>query len=762
MRKCRVNVYIKLEKITLKRLFFIFFFALSITLFAEPQDRLSGEITVWCMGSEGKQIPKLAREFEKLHPGVTINTQAIPWNGAHDRLITSVAGNIAPDVAQLGTTWVPEFAAMGALLPLKERIDSSPRIGTKNFFSSSLSTGMWKDTLFALPWYVDVRVIFYRSDILAEAGWDHYPDNWEELEDMAADLTRDKDGDGQTEQFAINLPARDEAPLLAFIYQSGGRVLDENENVVFDSPETRRALAFYKSFFKKGYTPRAETGQMDQFQAFKDGYFLSWLTGPWMVGEYERRLPDLKGKWKTALVPGKKTRASFLGGSNLAIFRNSKNPELAWAFVEFMSLPKTQERWYEITGDLPAVKAAWGSPALSGDETWEVFREQITHARPVPSVETWESMAEAIKNGMENMIIGDMAPETVSVQIHSELERIMNSRRTGKGNLASLGAPLGILFLIITGIAAVYLASRFRKKIHGGKEWQTALLFLFPVIAHLTIFIFIPILASLFLSFTDFDIYSIGDWRRTNIIGVSNYARLLSDPLFWRSVLNTGYFIIAAGPLTIMLALGTAMLLNKRSLPMRGFFRAGNFLPVVTPLVAVAVVWRWIYSPRYGLLNWLMGILGFPDQTWLADPQLAMPCLIVMAVWKNFGYSMVIFLAGLQSIPPNVYEAASIDGAGPWNTFKNVTLPLLKPTTIFVTIITTIGYMQFFAEPYVMTDMGGPQNRTLSVVLYLYKEGFKFFHLGYASAMAYTLCLAIALLSLFQLKLAREKGGSKI
>ncbi|MCB2156606.1 extracellular solute-binding protein [bacterium] len=717
---------------------------------------LSGEITVWAMGAEGTHLPKLARAFEEDHPGTTINTQAVPWGGAHDRLITAVAGGIAPDVTQLGTTWVPEFAAMGALRNLARPVENSDSLGNDAFFEQSLRTGKWEGGLYALPWYVDTRVMFYRTDLAAEAGWDRFPETWDELEQFGADLTRDKDGDGRTDQYAFNFSAREEGLLLDFIWQNGGRAMsDDMKECIFASPETIEAMAFYKSIFDRGYSTEAVSGQIDPIQAFRDGYFAAWITGPWMVGEYQRKAPDLEGRWAVAMLPGRKTRTSFLGGSNLAIFKSSQNPELAWAFVEYLSQPRTQIDWYKITGDLPAAKVAWDAPEFAQSPTWSVFRRQLGDARATPPLETWEAMAEVIKNEMENMILGDVSPETTATRIEEGMKGILSRRRVGPGNVQDwMGTVIGggiLVLLILVGM----IAWKLRHEKNVLQRCRIPAVFLIPVLLHFTLFILLPITASLLLSFTNYDIYAIADWHRTSIVGFENYIRLLQDPLFWRSVLNTGYFMIVAGPLTIVLALGAAILLNSKVTPIRGLFRTGFFLPVVTPLVAVAVVWRWIYSPQFGLLNWGLGLVGIPEQEWLADPLLALPALIVLAIWKNFGYSMVIFLAGLQSIPSQLYEAASIDGANRWQQFRNVTLPLLRPTTVFIMIITTIGYMQFFAEPYVMTDMGGPQNRTLSIVLYLYKEGFKFFHLGYASAIAYTLCVMIAVLSVFQMRWVR-------
>jgi multiple sugar transport system permease protein len=192
------------------------------------------------------------------------------------------------------------------------------------------------------------------------------------------------------------------------------------------------------------------------------------------------------------------------------------------------------------------------------------------------------------------------------------------------------------------------------------------------------------------------------------------------------------------GPLSVGVSLGAALMLQSRTVRFSGLFRTAYFAPVVTTLVAVAVVWRFVYHPRFGLLNFALSLLGIQGIDWLGDPLWAMPAIILMAVWKNFGYNMIIFIAGLQNIPKEMYEAASIDGAGRWDQFRMITLPMLAPTTIFVSIITMIGYFQLFAEPYVMTQ-GGPLNSTLSIVLLMYQQGFRWWNMGYSAAIAFVL-----------------------
>jgi multiple sugar transport system permease protein len=262
--------------------------------------------------------------------------------------------------------------------------------------------------------------------------------------------------------------------------------------------------------------------------------------------------------------------------------------------------------------------------------------------------------------------------------------------------------------------------------------------FVAPALFVILVFFFLPLTGALLLGFTDFDIYALGNLAYLRFIGIDNYTRLVRDPLFWKALRNTIVFVVIAGPLTVLPALGLALLLHARLTRFRGFFRTALFFPVVTTLVAVAVVWRYLYHPQYGPMAAALGVFGVAPIDWLGDPRWALPAIILMAVWKNFGYSMVVFLAGLHAIPGHLYEAARIDGANAWQQFRHVTLPLLAPTTLFVAVLTLVGYLQLFAEPYVMTQ-GGPSQSTLSVVLLMYEEGFRWWNMGYAAAVAFLL-----------------------
>lgn len=267
------------------------------------------------------------------------------------------------------------------------------------------------------------------------------------------------------------------------------------------------------------------------------------------------------------------------------------------------------------------------------------------------------------------------------------------------------------------------------------------------------VFLIIPIFASLYLSFTDFNVFAMTDWSRARFVGFRNFVELFKDDLFWKALFNTFYCLIVAMPATVVLSLLAAVLLNREHTLFKKFFKVSFFLPFVTNTVAIAVVWSWLLNPTYGLLNWFLSLFGIKGPNWLGDPRWAMPSIIMLVVWKAVGYNTILFLAGLQNIPDFLYEAAELDGATSWQRFWYITLPMLRPTTVFVTTMMIIGYLQLFEEPYMLTQ-GGPLNSTLSIVLYLYRQGFRFFKLGYASSIAVILFLMIASLTLLRLKLA--------
>lgn len=279
--------------------------------------------------------------------------------------------------------------------------------------------------------------------------------------------------------------------------------------------------------------------------------------------------------------------------------------------------------------------------------------------------------------------------------------------------------------------------------------------FVAPALVALGLFFFLPVVAALLLSFSDFDIYSLSDIRNLRFVGLDNYITLLQTALFWKALGNTLYFVILGVPLSIALSLGAALLINSKIARFKGLFRTLYFAPVVTTLVAVAVIWRYLLHTKYGLINWGLSGVGLGPVDWLGDPNWAMPAIVIFAVWKNFGYNMIILLAGLQTIPEELYEAAKIDGAGRFALFRYVTLPTLAPVMLVVSILTMAGYFQLFAEPYVMTQ-GGPVESTVSVLYFMFEQGFKWWNLGFATSVAFVLFLILFAITIAQLKLSQR------
>jgi len=279
--------------------------------------------------------------------------------------------------------------------------------------------------------------------------------------------------------------------------------------------------------------------------------------------------------------------------------------------------------------------------------------------------------------------------------------------------------------------------------------------FVAPALILIGVFFFVPVLAGLVLSFTDFDIYAVGRPDIARFVGLRNYVQALGNPLFWKALGNTLYFVLVGGPLSVVTSLVAALLVSSKLTRLPGLFRSIFFMPVVTTLVAVAIVWRYLYQPQYGLLNWALGALGIRPVDWLGDSHWAMFSIILLAVWKNFGYNMLIFVAGLQSVPEELYEAAELDGASPWSRFVHVTLPSLGPTFLFVGVMTMLGNFQLFAEPYVMTQ-GGPLKATTTVVMLMYDEGFRWWRMGMGAAIAFVLFVIMLAGTLLQMRLQRE------
>ncbi|KSU64414.1 sugar ABC transporter permease [[Bacillus] enclensis] len=279
--------------------------------------------------------------------------------------------------------------------------------------------------------------------------------------------------------------------------------------------------------------------------------------------------------------------------------------------------------------------------------------------------------------------------------------------------------------------------------------------FIAPAVIILAVFSIVPIIVAFLISFTDLDLAGLANWSNVHFVGLENYSALISDELFHKSIYNTFFYVIIGVPLVIVFSLGIALLLNYGTSKLFTVFRGVYYMPSITNIIAVAVIWGFLYNTEYGLFNYLLSLLDVEKIPWLGEPTIAKLSLIVLAVWKGIGINMIIFLAALQGIPKSYYEAAEMDGANRWQVLWNVTIPLLRYATFFVTVTTLIGWLQFFEEPFVMTN-GGPLDGTISMALFIYQRGFQFSEFGYAAAGSFILFVFIIIITLVQFKIRKS------
>lgn len=396
---------------------------------ADLDTRDLDRLRVWAIGAEGERLNVLARQFQSENPEIRLEVQTIPWSAAHEKLITAVAGGTEPDICQLGNTWMPEFHAMRALAPLDSFIAASSAVNTDNYFAGPWATNVFDGRVYGVPWYVETRALFYRTDLLAAVGLDHPPATWDELYEAAHRLVRDENGDGKPDRFGITLQVNVWEQILFFTWGANGAILaDDLQTPVVTSSQTREAWEYYVRFFREGLVP-VESGLLSNlFNAFETGYYAMFISGPWMLTQVAQNCPAIAGKWTVTMMPKFRTQDSWAGGSNLVIFRKSSRKAAAWCFIEYLSRPEIQLQWYRLLSDLPAVKSAWEDSLLSNDPKVRVFYEQLQHTRPAPQVPEWEQIASRINRWLEVAVYGRTSVDEALQGLEEDIGRIMRKR----------------------------------------------------------------------------------------------------------------------------------------------------------------------------------------------------------------------------------------------------------------------------------------------------------------------------------------------
>jgi multiple sugar transport system substrate-binding protein len=395
-------------------------------------DHASDRVTVlrfWTIGREGEVVGELLRTFEQQHPDIRIETQQLPLTAAHEKLLTAFAGDALPDIGQLGNTWIPELATLGALEPLDAYEASSNAVPREDYFAGIWDTNVIGGRLYGVPWYIDTRLLFYRKDLLARAGFDAPPRDWQEWMRQLAAIKATADPGN----YAIFLPLNEFEPLLNLAVQEPDPLLRDNDTRGnFESPGFRRAFDLYVGMFRDGFAPPMSNTEISNvWDEFARGFYTFYITGPWNVGEFKRRLPaNLQDDWATAPLPGPNgPGAAIGGGSSLVMFSSSRHKAAVWKLIEFLSRPEQQVRFHALCGDLPPRRSAWNDPSLAGDPYAKAFRDQLERVKPTPKVPEWERIAQEMRIASERVVRGGESPDQALHELDERTDEFLEKRR---------------------------------------------------------------------------------------------------------------------------------------------------------------------------------------------------------------------------------------------------------------------------------------------------------------------------------------------
>ena len=403
------------------------FIALSCSL--KKEDTV---VNFWAMGAEGEYVTQLIPDFEQRNPGIKIKVQMIPWTAAQEKLITAFASDNMPDACQLGNTWIPQFAALKAIIPLNELVQNSSVINRSNYFDGIWNTNLIDTSLYGIPWYIDTRVLFYRTDVLRKAGYNSAPRSWDELYDVSKKI---KQNFGNVEKYPIYLPTNEWAPFILFGLQAGSTILKDNNCYSdFSGKEFRKAFEYLLKFHKEKLAPIGFTQVTNIYQAFAEEYICMYISGPWNINEFKKWMKnDLKDKWMTAPLPGidgTYPGISLAGGSSLVIFEKSEKKAAVWKFIEYLSEPRTQLAFYNLVNDLPAVKEAWEDSTLKRDPYIKAFYEQFHSVMATPKIPEWEQIAfSKVQQYAEISARGAMSVSKTLETLDEDVNKILEKRR---------------------------------------------------------------------------------------------------------------------------------------------------------------------------------------------------------------------------------------------------------------------------------------------------------------------------------------------
>jgi multiple sugar transport system permease protein len=725
------------------------------------QERVTLRLVDWASLEEMPIDERTVAAFEARYPGIRVLYEPNPGRQYEEKILTGLAAGEPPDVFLLDSKLIPTFTNKRVLL------DLAPYVGplgvdTAQWYPGVLAMARKDGALYAFPKGFTPLMIFYNRALFRAAGLPApRPDwTWEEFLADATALTRDRDGDGRPEEYGTAF-TNYYFYWIPWVWSGGGDVVSPDGRTAtgyLNSPETERALAFPIGL-RRDHRVAPDVGSWIQaektgtnYALFANGKIAMIVDGHWRLPKFARYIQD--GTLDIGVAPfprhpsGRKVNVMYESGWCVPV--NARHPKEAALLAAFMAGEEACRIRSAARLEIPSVRSV-AEASVADDPTGmeRVFLDEVPSCRqPWGSlVERFSEIEWTLQDAVDEVMVnGAPMHETMTryaAKIDGQLAAIREHEsmafspiRDHSEILTFLWAALGV---VTAACGLLYLRSRRRR------ESALAFAFLAPSILHLVVFTATPILFAAYLSTHRWDIV-VPDQP---FVGLENFREMFRDPAFWNALGNTFLFSLNV-PLGMAVALGVALILHNR-LRGLGFLRALYFLPSVSSFVAIALVWMWIYHPSFGAANVLLGMVGLPPLDWLNSSQTAMLSLVLFSVWLGIGTQMVIFLAGLQGIPGELYDAARIDGAGAFQRFRKVTLPLLKPTTFFILVTSLISSFQVFTTVYVMTA-GGPVGSTDVIVYHIYKAAWEQLRMGYASAVSWVLFLLIMAATWIQFK----------
>jgi ABC-type sugar transport system permease subunit/ABC-type glycerol-3-phosphate transport system substrate-binding protein len=701
--------------------------------------------------------------FHRLYPRIFVLYEPNPGRQYEEKILTALAADDPPDVFLLDSKLIPTFTNKKVLLDLRPYIEQL-RIDTSQWYPNVLNIARRGSALYAFPKGFTPLMIFFNKRLFDEASIS-YPTNtwtWNDYIDIAQKLTKDTNGDGVPERYGTAF-TNYYFMWIPWIWSGGSDVVSPDgvrATGFLNSSKTELALQFLIDLRTKikvapdagSWVQAEKTGT--NYALFANGKIGMIVDGHWRLPKFVKYIRD--GVLDIGVAPFPRhpdgTKVNVMYESGWCVPVNAKHPKEAASLAAFMAGEISCRIRSNQRLEIPAsIKVAEENVAndLTGME--KAFVDEVPYCRqPWGSIierfsEIEWTLQDAVDEAMINRQPMHAAMTRYAARIDKELENIRSHEKLEFKPIKEHSEILNFLVAVsaITLIACLVLYGRAKRK--ERRISRTALAFLAPSLIHLIVFIFTPIAFAAYLSVHRWDIV-VPDQP---FIGLNNFSEMLTDPSFWDALKNTIVYSLNV-PLGMIVSLAVALLMHKR-LKWVGFLRTLYFLPSVTSFVAIALVWMWIYHPSFGMANFLLQLVGLPPLQWLNSAQTAMISLIIFSIWLGIGYQMVIFLAGLQGIPEELYEAARIDGASSWQRFWRITLPLLKPTTFFILVTSLIGSFQVFTSVYVMTA-GGPIRSTDVIVYHIYQAAWEQLRMGYASAMSWVLFIIIMIATWIQFK----------